>query len=249
MGLFGFGSGKKKSNVGEVAHTTPAHVAEEKRVSLEKHKVSLEKMVVSLEKQGLLPSGHKARVVVVMDYSGSMGSLYRTGAVSKLMLQVLPLGLRFDDDGEMDFWIFQNDFEQLESLNANNYMHIDSIISHAKMDMGGTKYAPILKELHKIYAVQNPSETPTYVLFVTDGEPSDAEASDRVLREICEDNIFVQFLGIGDEDFKYLKKIDNLSGRSKDNTSFSDVSDIRTVYAEELYKEILHEYPQWLRMK
>jgi hypothetical protein len=59
---------------------------------------------VSLEKRGL--AEHTARVALVLDISGSMAALYRSGAVQRLAGRVLALGLRFDDDGVVDVFLF-----------------------------------------------------------------------------------------------------------------------------------------------
>lgn len=68
---------------------------------------------------------------------------------------------------------------------------------------------------------------------------------------ICfsEYNIFVQFIGIGDEDFDYLKSLDDMKGRKHDNTGFTAVKDMNKMSDEQLYTEILRQYKDWLNNK
>lgn len=58
--------------------------------------------------------------------------------------------------------------------------------------------------------------------------------------------MFVQFVGLGKEDFPFLHKLDALPGRVIDNAGFMAVSDIDTIKDAELYDRLLNEFPQWL---
>ena len=87
------------------------------------------------------------------------------------------------------------------------------------------------------------------MIFITDGENSDESATDQIIRELSNYNMFVQFIGIGNEDFNYLKKLDNLSGRNSDNTGFIKVSDMNKLTDEQLYTEILRQYKDWLNKR
>lgn len=55
----------------------------------------------------------KAQVVVAMDYSGSMSQLYRNGAVQLLVERLFPLALGFDDNGTLDFYLFDGGCKEL----------------------------------------------------------------------------------------------------------------------------------------
>ena len=68
--------------------------------TLEKHVVNLSKTVVDLShKSGVDLGATSAKVVVVLDFSGSMSTLYRNGTVQKTINRLVPLGLTFDDNG------------------------------------------------------------------------------------------------------------------------------------------------------
>ena len=117
------------------------------------------------------------------------------------------------------------------------------------MYMGGTNYAPVLKEMVTYYKDIEPSEIPAFIIFITDGENSDTSATNAVIKELSEYNIFVQFIGIGDEDFDYLKSLDDMKGRKHDNTGFTAVKDMNKMSDEQLYTEILRQYKDWLNNK
>lgn len=59
--------------------------------------------------------------------------------------------------------------------------------------------------------------------------------------------IFIQFVGIGNERFRFLEKLDDLDGRYVDNANFFSISDINKIQDHELYSLLLKEYPQWLQ--
>ena len=69
------------------------------------------------------------------------------------------------------------------------------------------------------------------------------------MKELSNYNMFVQFIGIGNENFKYLKSLDDMRGRKYDNTGFTAVKDMNQMTDEELYTEILRQYKNWLNTK
>lgn len=117
--------------------------------------------------------------------------------------------------------------------------------------MGGTEYAPVLKDVTKYYIEENPSTLPAFIIFVTDGDNNqkDKAPTDAIVREISEYNEFVQFVGIGSDSFDYLRKLDDLAGRRFDNTGFISVRDMDQLTDEELYTELLRQYIDWLKVR
>ena len=155
-----------------------------------------------------------------------------------------------DDNGELESWLFSNGAERLKAANADNYSsYVKNVMKKAHMYMGGTNYAPVLKEMVTYYKDIEPSEIPAFIIFITDGENSDISATNAVIKELSEYNIFVQFIGIGDEDFGYLKSLDNMKDRKHDNTGFTAVKDMNKMSDEQLYTEILRQYKDWLNNK
>lgn len=235
------------------------------KVNLEKHVVSLSKTVVDLSKKNNVDLGStSAKVVVVLDYSGSMSSLYRIGIVQQTINRLVPLGLTFDDNGSIDVYLFSNGYKKLDDLNLKNYeSYVDKVVEKSGFSMGGTEYAPVLKSIiegnikktggffgfgaKKVVeeAIVDDGD-PTFILFITDGENSDKSASDAIIKKSSEMNVFIQFIGIGNEKFKYLMALDDMPGRKRDNTGFSKMKELDKANDSELYTNVLEQFSGWL---
>lgn len=94
-----------------------------------------------------------------------------------------------------------------------------------------------------------PSEVPAFIIFITDGENWDTNETNKIVKELSNYNMFVQFIGIGDESFNYLRSLDHMEGRKHDNTGFTAVKDMNKMTDEQLYTEILRQYKDWLNKK
>ena len=233
---------------------------------LEGHVVNLSKCVVDLSKKAEVDLGAtRARVVVVLDYSGSMGNLYRNGTVQNTLNRLVPLGLTFDDNGEIDVYLFQNDYRKMDGMNLDNYEnYINDVVNKSGYRMVGTCYAPVLnaiingstEEKRGLFGLKKSvgaaglvdDAQPTFVLFITDGDNSDKSATDKVVIESSEKNVFIQFVGIGTERFEYLRKLDDLEGRKVDNTGFSAMKSLESASDAELYTNILEQFVDWLKI-
>lgn len=222
-------------------------------ISLKKSAISLDKSLISLEKKSGIGFGsHRAKVAVVMDYSGSMSNLYRNGAVQNVLTRLMPLALRFDDNGELDVWIFHQSFYRIESMNLGNFdNYVQEEIMSKGYRMGCTSYAPVLEDVLHKYFVEDASTSniPTFVVFITDGNNDDKRATNNIVKESAYKNIFIQFVGIGNDSFEYLERLDDLTGRPVDNTGFIRVDDISRIDDETLFNRLLSQYPDWLRAK
>ena len=216
------------------------------KANLEKHVVNLSKTVVNLSKKSGVDLGAlRAKVVVVLDYSYSMESLYKKGAVQKTIDKLVPLGLTFDDNGSIDVYLFQNDYRKMSDLNLGNYeKYISNVVEKSRYSMGGTDYAPVLKA---VIDEMVDAGDPTFVLFITDGENSDKRDTDLVIRRSSELNVFIQFIGIGNSRFTYLEQLDDMPGRKRDNTGFSKMVDLAAASDETLYTNVLDQFSQWLK--
>jgi stress response protein SCP2 len=80
-----------------------------KRLSLRKEQVA-----VSLRKHGA--SGVTARVILVLDASGSMARLYHEGVVADVVERMAAVAAQLDDDGEMQAWTFASNAARLPDL-------------------------------------------------------------------------------------------------------------------------------------
>ncbi len=255
MGFFEklFGKRDEGPTVDLSSTVTQQPVQEEKlqTIDMSKHNENLGKVLIDMSKGSKIDmTKHTARVALAMDYSGSMDWLYDNGSVQETISRLLPIALRFDDNGELESWLFSNESERLKAVSADNYSnYVKKVMKKAHMYMGGTSYAPVLKEMVTYYKDEEPSEIPAFIIFITDGENSDVSATNAVIKELSEYNIFVQFIGIGDENFDYLKSLDDMKGRKHDNTGFTAVKDMNKMSDEQLYTEILRQYKDWLNNK
>lgn len=220
-------------------------------INLSRSEESLDKVLVNLSKESKVNLlKHTARVALAMDYSGSMDRLFNSGAVQDTITRLLPVALRFDDNGELESWLFSNGKKKLKPVTISNYEnYVKNVMLKSGMSMGGTEYAPVLKDIVKYYNQSDLSNTPAFVIFITDGVNSDRSETDKIIRELSEYNIFVQFVGIGNETFNYLRCLDDMPGRKCDNTGFISVKDMEQINDEELYAELIKQYKDWLNNK
>jgi vWA found in TerF C terminus len=215
--------------------------------------------VISLKKDKGI-EGQKAQVVLCLDFSGSMRSLYQSGIVQETLERILPLGLAFDDNGEVDFYLFESGIRKMPSnITLGN---IDGYINEKvmnKYDMGGTNYAPAINAIVEEFAETSKSgffggskpkqlDLPVYVIFITDGENSDRSQAEKAMIEASKHGIFFQFIGIGNSSFSFLEKLDDMPGRVIDNADFFTVRDLKNTTDEDLYKKLMTEFPEWIGM-
>lgn len=251
MGLFDKLFGTKS-----VGAANPAPIAQNPapvmKIDMSKHAENLNTVLIDMSKSGKTNmSNHTARVAVAMDYSGSMSGMFRNGAVQDAITRLLPIALKFDDNGELESWLFSDGYERLTPVTASNYDgYVRNVMMRARMNMGGTNYAPALKDIVKFYKDKHPSTVPSFVMFITDGDNWDEYETNAIIRELSNYNMFVQFVGIGNgSNFNYLRELDNLSGRKHDNTGFIAVRDMEKMNDQQLYTEMLRQYNDWLNNK
>ena len=220
-------------------------------IDMSKSKENLNTVLIDMSKGSKIDmTKHIARVALAMDYSGSMDHLFDNGSVQRTISRLLPIALRFDDNGELESWLFSTDFKRLDAVTESNYEnYVKKIMQKSGMCMGGTYYEPVLSDMVNYYKNIEPSEVPAFIIFITDGENMDKNNTNRIVRELSEYNIFVQFIGIGNERFNYLRSLDSLDGRKHDNTGFTAVKDMNKLDDQQLYTEILRQYKVWLNNK
>jgi stress response protein SCP2 len=214
---------------------------------------------VSLQKKGL--GEHTARVALVLDISGSMSRLYRDGAVQRLAERVLALGLRFDDDGEVDVFLFGKQVHQpSQGLRLEGHQqYIGKLTQQYRLEYD-TRYGAAMAAVRAHYFGHSGSrdqpksdKIPVYVMFVTDGAPSDKKAAIEQIRAASYEPIFWQFMGIGSpREFSFLQKLDDLRDRFTDNADFFSVTEDdllggRPISDDALFDRLMNEYPDWLR--
>lgn len=212
---------------------------------LTEYKINLNKTVVNLEKStGVSFDNLKSRVNLILDYSGSMEDMYMDGTVQEVVTKILPLALKFDDNGELDCYLFSNSFKKVKGCTERNYHnYVREVIKPDDRNMHGTYYAPVLRDILS----HDKSDIPTFTIFITDGDNSDPAMTDDIIRKYSTANGFIMFVGIGGAEFWYLRKLDTLDGRPVDNTGFVEFANIRNVDETTLYEKLLSEYASWLK--
>ncbi|MFI8188423.1 VWA domain-containing protein [Streptomyces sp. NPDC085946] len=231
-----------------------------KRLSLRKEQVA-----VSLRKHGA--TGVTARVILVLDASGSMSFLYSKGVVADVVERMAAVAAQLDDDGEMQAWTFASNAARLPDLRLGElpewlrlHVRVGQIglfrrnkppkgLQDGQVDM---RAVGIQNEEQKVIAQvrdfvrDNPAAAPTLVLFFSDGGVYRNAEIERELREAVEEPIFWQFVGLGTSNYGVLERFDTLPGRRVDNVGFFSVDDISTVPDQELYDRLLSEFPGWI---
>ncbi|MEV5932423.1 VWA domain-containing protein [Streptomyces sp. NPDC052079] len=231
-----------------------------KRLSLRKEQVA-----VSLRKHGA--AGITARVILVLDASGSMSFLYSKGTVSDVVERMAAVAAQLDDDGEMQAWTFASNPARLPDLRLGElpeWLRLHVRVGEMGLFRRGRKKGlepsqvdmrdvGIQNEEQKVIAEvrafvrNNPASAPTLVLFFSDGGVYRNKEIERELREAVEEPVFWQFVGLGRSNYGVLERFDTLPGRRVDNVGFFAVDDIATVPDPELYDRLLSEFPLWIK--
>lgn len=210
------------------------------------HLIDLTKKVaITLEKKHI--QDVIARVVVVLDKSGSMNHQYKNGDVQRAMDKLLPIALMFDDDSELDMWAFAEKTKHLAPISLDNIK--DYLVKEAggwkNWNIGGTNNEPcVIQEIINIY---NNSELPVCVIFISDGGIYKQGPIKSLMIESSKYPIFWQFVGLGGNNYGVLEKLDNLNGRVVDNANFFAIDNINSLSDKALYEKLLNEFPQWLK--
>ncbi|WAZ22809.1 VWA domain-containing protein [Streptomyces cinnabarinus] len=230
-----------------------------KRLDLRKKQVA-----VSLSKHGA--TGITARVILVLDASGSMSFLYSRGVVADVVERMAAVAAQLDDDGEMQAWTFASNPARLPDFSIGELpewtrLHVRcgelSLFGGKKRKKGledsqvDMRSVGIQNEEQKViaevrdYVRRTPAAAPTLVLFFSDGGIYRNAQIEKELRAAVEEPIFWQFVGLGKSDYGVLERFDTMRGRRVDNVGFFAVDDISTVPDQELYDRLLSEFPRW----
>jgi hypothetical protein len=202
--------------------------------------------MLCLEKRDL--SGLTARVAIVLDYSGSMSTLYRNGTIQATIERLYPIAESWDDNGEMELWIFSDGFYRLPNISRSNYYgYVEREIMNKGYRMAGTQYSPVIADVAKKYTEEEPAPLPDYIIFITDGDCFDRDRAANEISKVSKYPIFWQFVGIGNASFRFLESLDDMSGRYIDNANFFKMMDVLEGDDEVVYNKLLAEFPEWLK--
>ncbi|WP_223290881.1 VWA domain-containing protein [Streptomyces avicenniae] len=225
-----------------------------------------EQITVSLAKRGA--AGVRARVVLVLDASGSMARLYTDRVVHDVVERMAAVAATLDDDGGMQAWTFASKPARLPDLRLADLpewleLHVRGTnftapgrkkakaaeLRSGQVDMGrigfGNEEQLVIREVRN-YVKGAPRPEPTLVLFFSDGGVYRDNLIEKELRAAASQPVFWQFVGLGSAGFGMLERFDTLPDRAIDNVGFFSVADIAKVPDEELYERLLSEFPAWL---
>jgi hypothetical protein len=222
------------------AANTASHVFDMNKINMAKdHVINL------MKTKGI--GDQKAQIVLCLDISGSMETMYLNGEVQKILERVTPIAMGFDDDQAFQLYLFENGVSKHHTdISVTNLQGVVSreILGHYRF--GGTNYAPAINRIVQDYTKGTTPIVPVYVVFLTDGENSDHEETRKALINASRFGVFFQFVGIGRASFSFLQELDNMQGRVIDNANFFSLNDFNSVSDEKLYGELLGEFPSWL---
>lgn len=196
----------------------------------------------------------RARVVMVIDKTGSMRRQYSTRVVHRVVERMIPVAIQLDDDGNLETYLYGSSFARLPDVTveradewSDTFLHLDG--THGGVDyrrIGGyNDEIPIMTEVLSTLQARDPM--PTLVLFFTDGGFSQRGHITELVRRASGLPAFWQFVGIGRANYGLLTALDELEGRVVDNVGFFELDDIDSVTDAELYSRLLGEFPDWLR--
>jgi len=195
----------------------------------------------------------QARVVLVLDKTGSMRRAYSTGVVSRVVERMVPVAATLDDDGALECYLYARRFAKLPDVHADTVTEWSRQYLHLSGHHGGIDYddlgaandePPILREI--ITGLRRGAAMPTLVLFFTDGGFGQRREITALITKAAGLPAFFQFVGVGRANYGLLERLDDLAGREVDNVGFFALDDVDAVSDAELYARLLGEFPDWL---
>lgn len=189
-----------------------------------------------LEKRKVL-TVPKLRVGAALDVSGSAKPLFMSGTMQKTIDRLVPVAMKFDDNGEMDVWVFHNSSQQVASVtkqDMDDYINREILNKRGVSLWGGTQYAPPLQAMRDFYfgggaapaagglmgklfgkrpSAPSPttgaSQAPAMALLITDGANSDRPDTEKFLREAASLPVYWQMVGVGPDanEFRFIEKM------------------------------------------
>lgn len=197
------------------------------------------------EEKGL--TGTKARVGLAFDFDYTGAHMFKDGLVQEVINRIMPLAIGIDDNKTLDLWVFADDVTRLNPATEDNYKDIARYIVRSA-HKGITRYEPLIRDIDHFYIEEQPENLPSLVIVLTTGDTSDKKRTENELMRVSQHPIFFVFIGIGDNDFTFLQKLDCMTGRVVDNASFTSVDDLSSITDAELFSKVLSEYPDWLTL-
>lgn len=249
MGFFNnlFGNSKTETPKEEKRDLTIEQLFKDTSQDLEKHVVNLSK------EKGVNLNNHIAQFFSVFDRSASMYIPFDSGQMQRVSTKFFTIGVKFDNDKEMQVLVFNAHTNQVESMTLENYTDFvqSQIINKGFGPSGTTGYVPAIDAIIDMYANSKcPCPYPAFGTFLTDGAADESsEKLDAAFKRLYETHkIFLACIGFRtystrDTDFDYLKELN----KRFPNINFMEVDDFERMGNDQLFSGILKGYPEWLR--
>ncbi len=222
-------------------------------------------------------SQHRAQVALCLDISATMHPLYASGKMQAFAEKILALGVFFDENDEIDVFLFGDQTYYVGEMNLKNFKGFIPTARQKYTSFGATEYDKVFQVVRKFYfpdAGGGPrteplksNSLPVYVMFVSDGTTLNEEATEKQLAYSTYEPIFWQFMALGKgkgdagtgvwgwinraftKDFSFFQRLDDLIEGSKlDNADFFNVPNIGDLDDKKLYQLMMNEYPEWLEL-
>ncbi len=124
--------------------------------------------------------------------------------------------------------------------------------THPREPWGLTNYVAPINATAAFRRTEGETE-PSLVIFQTDGGPNSRRAANEALRAVSGEDVFYAFVVFGEEESEaadYMRSLDTLSGRTRDNASAficGGLGDYATLPDASVYDGVLKEFVgQWL---
>lgn len=228
---------------------------------------AVEKAKFVIAKSGI-PANLRASVVMDLDVSGSAQGLFRQGLMQEAFQQILPIGITFDDNQEIDVYTFSDGDRYTTHIEPNataanfgDYIQRNILDNNKVPKWSGTSYAPVLREnlrdlqfyKKSLFGgfgnLQQKSKTgtPAIIYFFTDGVNDDERATEQLLAdcEAAKTEVYFMFVGIGGASFPFIERM----GDKFDNVGFLDIKDVASIAKDDaIYEKLLpEELTVWLK--
>lgn len=216
-----------------------------------------------LTKKGLT-TAPVMRVCAALDVSGSMEDEIRDGSLQKAMDQLGAVGIKFDDNGQIDVWTFDTGSYYVGTWTPDDYKTY--IRNNNIQPLGGTYYSPFIRDIdNKMYVTgaggttvtkkvggflgfgakkivehqggTEASNDPVLVMIITDGEPNDSYALiSSAISAAASRPTFFTFVGVSNQGstFPTLERLN----RDHDNVGVAYLKGFK-LSDEQVYEQIV----------
>lgn len=161
-----------------------------------------------------------ARILLCVDMSGSMEQDFRQGKVQQIIERIIPLAMKFDDDGQLEIVLFDHQAKYLNSVGLDNIYNFVNKELMPQVTFGGTDFNPFISGISN--------------KIIYDYIENDKDNKEIVINEpIQEENVNVSFIKRIISFFTKKRSLSNLTAeenKEKSNEEVFDTSAINNKY-------------------